>query len=48
MLEAGFYLVRQGNGNHEICYSPVVGKEFVVPNHGSQEVGKAEKTLQYE
>ena len=33
-------MVRQGKGSHEIWFSPITGKEFVVPNHGSQEIGK--------
>ena len=38
--KAGCYMVRQGKGSHEIWFSPITGKEFVVPNHGSQEIGK--------
>lgn len=40
LRNAGCKLVRQGKGNHEIWYSPITHKEFVVPNHGSQEIGK--------
>lgn len=38
--KAGCYLVRQLKVSHEICFSPITAKEFVVPNHGSQEIGK--------
>lgn len=34
---AGCYLFRQG-GNHEVWYSPITGKLFPVPSHGSKEV----------
>lgn len=40
LIKAGCYLLRQGKGSHEIWYSPITDKEFVVPNHGSQEIGK--------
>lgn len=40
LSKAGCYMVRQGKGSHEIWFSPITEKEFVVPNHGSQEVGK--------
>ena len=40
LSKAGCYMVRQGKGSHEIWSSPITEKEFVVPNHGSQEVGK--------
>ena len=40
LKKAGCYLQRQGKGSHEIWYSPITEKEFVVPNHGSQEMGK--------
>lgn len=40
LTKAGCYLVRQGKGSHEIWFSPITNKEFVVPNHGSQEIGK--------
>ena len=39
LKKAGCYLLRQGKGSHEIWYSPITEKEFVVPNHGSAEVG---------
>ena len=40
LSKAGCYMVRQGKGSHEIWFSPITQKEFVVPNHGSQEIGK--------
>jgi mRNA interferase HicA len=40
LSKAGCYMVRQGKGSHEIWFSPITEKEFVVPNHGSQEIGK--------
>lgn len=40
LSKAGCYRVRQGKGSHEIWFSPITEKEFVVPNHGSQEIGK--------
>lgn len=40
LSKAGCYMVRQGRGSHEIWFSPITEKEFVVPNHGSQEIGK--------
>ena len=40
LSKAGCYMVRQGKGIHEIWFSPITEKEFVVPNHGSQEIGK--------
>ena len=40
LTKAGCYLIRQGKGSHEIWYSPITQKEFVVTNHGSQEIGK--------
>ena len=40
LIKRGCYLIRQGKGSHEIWFSPMTGKEFVVPNHGSQEVGR--------
>ena len=40
LIKGGCYLIRQGKGSHEIWFSPMTGKEFVVPNHGSQEVGR--------
>ena len=40
LTKAGCYLLRQGKGSHEIWFSPITEKEFVVPNHGSQEIGK--------
>ncbi|MFC6268889.1 type II toxin-antitoxin system HicA family toxin [Frigoriflavimonas asaccharolytica] len=40
LTKAGCYLTRQGKGSHEIWYSPITQKEFVIPNHGSQEIGK--------
>ncbi|AFV75136.1 YcfA-like protein [Thermus oshimai JL-2] len=30
LREAGCYLVRQGKGDHEIWYSPITGRRFVV------------------
>ena len=33
-------MVRQCKGSHEIWFRPITEKEFVVPNHGSQEIGK--------
>ena len=40
LSKAGCYLVRQRKGRNEIWFSPITEKEFVVPNHGSQEIGK--------
>ena len=40
LSKAGCYMVRQGKGSHEIWFSPITEKEFVVPNHGSPELGK--------
>ena len=40
LSKAGCYLVRQGKGSHEIWFSPITELEFVIPNHGSQEIGK--------
>jgi predicted RNA binding protein YcfA (HicA-like mRNA interferase family) len=40
LAKAGCYMIRQGKGSHQIWYSPITEKEFVVPNHGSQEIGK--------
>ena len=40
LSKAGCYMVRQGKGSHEIWFSPITEKEFVVPNHGSKEIGK--------
>lgn len=37
LLSAGCYLLRHG-GNHEIWFSPITGKRFPVPSHGSKEV----------
>jgi len=37
---AGCIFIRQGKGSHEIWYSPLTNKEFVIPNHPAQEVGK--------
>ncbi|MDE6802878.1 MAG: type II toxin-antitoxin system HicA family toxin [Muribaculaceae bacterium] len=37
LTAAGCYLLRYG-GNHEIWYSPITGKRFPVPSHGSKEV----------
>jgi predicted RNA binding protein YcfA (HicA-like mRNA interferase family) len=47
LKRAGFVLLRQGKGSHEIWHHPGTGKEIVVPNHGSKEVGKglAQKIL---
>ena len=28
--EAGCYFERQGKGDHEICYSPIANRRFVV------------------
>ena len=37
LAAAGRSLLRRG-GNHEIWYSPITGKRFPVPSHGSKEV----------
>ena len=37
---AGCYLVRKG-GNHQVWYSPLTGKRFPVPFHGSKEIPKS-------
>ena len=29
----------QGKGSHEVWYSPITQKEFIIPNHGSKEIG---------
>lgn len=34
---AGCYLVRNG-GNHQVWFSPITGKRFPVPFHGSKEI----------
>lgn len=34
----GWVLVRQGKGSHEVYEKD--GKQVVIPNHGSQELGK--------
>ena len=31
LSKAGCYMVRQGKGSHEIWFSPITEKEFVVP-----------------
>jgi predicted RNA binding protein YcfA (HicA-like mRNA interferase family) len=38
--KAGCYFVRQAKGSHEIWFSPLTNREFVIPNHGSQEIGR--------
>lgn len=49
LKKAGCYKVREGKGSHEIWSSPITGKEFSVPNHGSKEVGKGlEKKIRKE
>ena len=37
LREAGCCLKREGT-NHEIWFSPITGKKFQVPRHGSQEL----------
>jgi len=37
---AGFELLRQGKGSHQIWHNPETGVQIVVPDHGSKEVGK--------
>ena len=32
LLEAGCYFERQGKGDHEIWYSPITNRRFVVDN----------------
>ena len=32
LTEAGCYLIRQGKGDHEIWFSPLTQKNFVVDN----------------
>jgi len=40
LKNAGCYLLRQGKGSHQIWYSPITNNQFVVPDHGSSEIGK--------
>lgn len=35
LREAGCYFVRQGRGDHEIWFSPIKGKNFLV-DHGTK------------
>ncbi len=37
LRKAGCYLVRPG-ASHDIWYSPITGKKFTFPRHGSKEV----------
>jgi mRNA interferase HicA len=37
-LRNGWIFVRQGKGSHEIYQKD--GKQVVIPNHGSKEIGK--------
>lgn len=38
LRKAGCYFEKQGAGSHEIWYSPITGKHFVIANHGGKEV----------
>jgi predicted RNA binding protein YcfA (HicA-like mRNA interferase family) len=46
LKKASCYRIRSG-GNHDIWYSPVTGRSFVVPRHGAKEIktGTAESTM---
>lgn len=35
----GCYVKRHGS-NHDIWYSPITGKTFAIPRHGSQQLAK--------
>jgi hypothetical protein len=39
LRSAGCYLLRHGAG-HDIWFSPITGKKFSLPRHGSQELSK--------
>lgn len=39
LRQRGCYVLRPGKGSHEIWFSPITGKKFSVPNHGSSEIG---------
>lgn len=38
LKKAGCYFVREGAGSHEIWFSPITQKHFVIANHGSKEI----------
>ena len=40
LKKGGCYFVRQGGGSHEVWYSPITGKHFIMANHGGKEVPK--------
>lgn len=46
LKKAGCFLKREGS-NHQIWVSPITGKTFTIPRHGSQElpVGTAENIM---
>jgi len=36
LKKGGCYFVKQGAGSHEIWYSPITEKHFVIANHGGR------------
>lgn len=46
LSDAGCYIVRHG-ANHDVWFSPITGKEFLVPRHGAKELptGTANKIM---
>jgi predicted RNA binding protein YcfA (HicA-like mRNA interferase family) len=47
LRQNGCYLHRQG-GRHELWYSPVTGRLFPVPRHGTQEIARGTEKAIFE
>lgn len=40
LKKGGCYFVRHGAGSHEVWFSPITDKHFIITNHGAKEIAK--------